>query len=190
MKKFLLKYQWLIATAGAAALLTAVFTKNPLKTAVQNTLTDMNNEKQVLTLHPAARNPARKFINEAEKAGINLKITSAYRSIAEQNRLYQQGIDNPADKVTNAKGGQSYHNFSLAIDVVEIRNGKAIYKDEHGAKWPQIAAIGKAAGFEWGGDFKNFVDRPHFQLKTGLTLAQLQTRHATGQTENGYVVLT
>ena len=45
-------------------------------------------------------------------------VTSAYRSSAEQDKLYAQGRTTPGPRVTNARGGQSAHNFGLAIDVV------------------------------------------------------------------------
>lgn len=187
MKKFLEKWQWLIAALSAAGLITVALTNNPVKTAVQNTVSDLKSETKIMQLHPAAREAARKFLNNAAAAGIKLRVTSSYRDYAEQNRLYAQGRSAPGTIVTNAKGGQSFHNFALAIDVVPM---VANVPQWNTTNWPQIAAIGKAAGFTWGGDFKSFIDKPHFQLNTGLTLAQLQTRHATGQTENGYVLLT
>ena len=187
MKKFLEKWQWLIALLSAAGLITVALTKNPVKTAVQNTVSDLKSETKIMQLHPAAREAARKFLNSAEAAGFKLRVTSSYRDYAEQNKLYAQGRTSPGAIVTNAKGGQSYHNFGLALDVVPLVAG---VPDWQTSQWPQIAAIGKAAGFAWGGDFKSFIDKPHFQLNTGLTLAQLQTRHATGQTDNGYVLLT
>jgi peptidoglycan L-alanyl-D-glutamate endopeptidase CwlK len=40
--------------------------------------------------------------------------------------------------------------------------------------WLEVAAIGKALGFEWGGDWDSFRDMPHFQMVFGLTTAQLR----------------
>ncbi len=46
----------------------------------------------------------------------------------------------------------------------------------------KIAPVGKSLGLEWGGDWKSIVDNPHFQLKTGKSMAQLRqlTQNADG----------
>src|SRR5215207_9435814 len=54
--------------------------------------------------------------------GYTYKVTSAYRSNAEQDALYAQGRTKPGSKVTNARGGQSKHNpgpdgLCRAIDI-------------------------------------------------------------------------
>ena len=77
MKKFLEKWQWLIATISAAGLLAVVFTKkNEIMKAVKNTVSDLKSNGLIAGLHPAAQEPARRFLNNAETAGINLIITS------------------------------------------------------------------------------------------------------------------
>ena len=77
--------------------------------------------------------------------------------------------------VTNARGGQSWHNYKVAFDVVPLVHGKPVWStsgnDFH--TWETIGHIGKGVGLEWGGDWK-FVDFPHFQATGGLTLADLQ----------------
>lgn len=44
--------------------------------------------------------------------------THGFRTVEEQDELYAQGRTKPGLKVTNARGGQSQHNFGLAIDFV------------------------------------------------------------------------
>lgn len=62
------------------------------------------------------------------------------------------------DVVTNAKGGQSFHQYGIAFDIYTTDYKKA-------------GQIGKSIGLEWGGDWKgNLVDRPHFELKKGYKL--------------------
>nr|WP_295770097.1 M15 family metallopeptidase [Rhodoferax sp.] len=39
------------------------------------------------------------------------------RSCAEQDALYAQGRTAPGNKVTNAKSGDSNHNFGIAFDI-------------------------------------------------------------------------
>ena len=115
-------------------------------------------------------------------------ITSGYRSFAEQDALFAQGRDGDTrPRVTNARGGQSWHNFGLAIDVVEISDGVAVWDNPN---WNLIGAIGRNHGFEWGGNWTGFVDRPHFQMTFDFTTTELNRRINAGQTQNGFVILT
>ena len=92
--------------------------------------------------------------------------------------------------VTNAKGGQSYHNYGLALDVVEVNGGYYGYSDNYPAeRWDAIGRIGKSFGLEWGGDWRR-PDRPHFQLNRG-TIAQLLTLYNNNKKDSdGYILLT
>lgn len=138
-------------------------------------------------LHPKMRGQARKFVESARKLGIDLRVTSTYRSIAKQNELYGYGrTDKSKGIVTNARGGQSYHNYGLAMDVVPYVDGKPDWKTD----WAKLGALGKAHGLEWGGDFKTFVDRPHFQMKFGKTTTELKAMIDAGRVDaDGYVIL-
>ncbi|MCB9335832.1 MAG: M15 family metallopeptidase [Flavobacteriales bacterium] len=159
---------------------------------------DMVSDQRISTLHPLIIGKAKEFIIRAEKElGIKLRVVSALRSWVEQTALFNQpfdGKDNDHDgqideadeKVTNAKAGSSYHNFGLALDVVEIKNGKALWKNPN---WSKIAALGKSIGFEWGGDWKSFKDKPHFQYTFGKTLAQLRDLYQSGHRTGDYVNL-
>jgi len=136
---------------------------------------DKNTQNKIKSLDPKIQLKTAQFINQIEeKLGIKLRITHGYRSIEEQNKLYEQGRTKTGDKVTNAKGGSSYHNYGLAFDVVEIKDGKAIWDNP---KWDEIAKIGKELGFEWGGDFKSIVDKPHFQMTDGKSIKDLKKEH-------------
>jgi lysozyme family protein len=126
---------------------------------------DSHSNRRITTLDSRVQASAIQFINETEAdLGIQLRVTDALRTVAEQDKLYKGG------KVTKVRGGRSYHNYGLAIDVVEIKNGKALYSSPN---WKKIAAIGKRIGFEWGGDWKSFVDKPHFQMTFGLSTLEL-----------------
>ena len=128
-------------------------------------------DQRIGTLNPKVQGPATDFINQVqEELGINLRISQATRTIDEQDALYNQGRTEPGNIVTNAKGGESYHNYGLAIDVVEIRNRVAIYD----TNWEAISEIGKRNGFEWGGDWTN-PDLPHFQMPFDLSIEELQS---------------
>lgn len=132
----------------------------------------MINSRNIADLHPRVQNLARNFIHECEDHGITLLVTSTYRDAESQNALYAQGRTAPGKVVTNAKAGQSFHNWRVAFDVVPIVNGKAVWNDD--ALWKKIGAIGQECGLEWGGAWKSIHDTPHFQFTGGLKLADFQ----------------
>jgi peptidoglycan L-alanyl-D-glutamate endopeptidase CwlK len=91
--------------------------------------------------------------------GHEYRLTSGLRTYAEQDALYALGRTKPGGRVTNAKGGQSYHNFGLAVDFVAIVGGKVSWVKS------DYQTLGKEAqrmGLVWGGVWK-FVDIPHVQ---------------------------
>jgi peptidoglycan L-alanyl-D-glutamate endopeptidase CwlK len=131
------------------------------------------NSRSLDDLLPAVKARVERFIAAAKAEGIDLLVTSTYRDNESQNALYAQGRTAPGKIVTNAKAGESFHNFRCAIDVVPIVAGKPRWdvKDE---VWQKIGKLGKAQGLEWAGDWKRFKEYPHFQYTGGLNLAQLQ----------------
>jgi peptidoglycan L-alanyl-D-glutamate endopeptidase CwlK len=119
---------------------------------------------------------AAAHIAACKAQGIDLLVTSTYRSTAEQNALYAQGRTKPGKKVTNAKGGQSFHNHRLAYDVVPLRNGKPVWgtTGEDGKLWQRVGELGEAAGLEWAGRWTKFREFPHFQYTGGKPLSYFQ----------------
>lgn len=133
---------------------------------------------RVKLLHPAIREDVTNFITEAETAlNVTLRIVQGLRTISEQNALYAQGRTVKGPKVTNAKGGSSYHNYGLAIDLVEMKSGKANWNFNYKALLP----FANKYGFAWGGHFKSIVDKPHFEKTFGYTWKQLLAKVNTGQ---------
>lgn len=131
-------------------------------------------EKKLQGVHPVVAAKARQLIEEAYREGINVIITQGLRTVEEQNALYAQGRTKPGKIVTNAKGGYSYHNFGLAFDFAILNpDGSVSWNVDE--KWKRVAQIGKSLGLEWGGDWKDFKDYPHFQYTFGLSLADLRT---------------
>ncbi len=150
-------------------------------------VSDSISNQRIAKLHPKIQAKAAEFMNRVEKElGIKLRLASGYRSIAEQNALYAQGRTKPGSIVTNAKGGSSYHNYGLALDVVEVRPDGSV---NWNTNWAAIAKIGKQVGFEWGGDFKSIVDKPHFQMSFGKSTSQLMALYNAGKRTGEYVNL-
>ena len=91
-------------------------------------------------------------------------LTCTYRSGAEQNQLYAQGRTKPGSKVTNAKAGQSLHNYqpSYAFDIAfKDARGKLLWDNTY---FQQFAVLLKGMGCAWGGDWKSVRDLPHFEV--------------------------
>jgi peptidoglycan hydrolase-like protein with peptidoglycan-binding domain/predicted chitinase len=89
-------------------------------------------------------------------------LTSTFRSRLDQAKTYAQGRTAPGKVVTNAKPGQSLHNYypSLAFDIAFKQGGELIWDLPF---FQRFAEIAKPLGLEWGGDWPNFKDNPHFQ---------------------------
>ena len=132
-------------------------------------------------------------INEALSGSAMCRFSHTLRTFAEQNVLYAQGRTKPGKIVTNSRGGLSYHNYGMAIDIVLIANGAAswdIGKDfdaDGKADWMEVVSIFKQFGWEAGIDWK-FRDAPHFQKSLGYSLRQLLALHQSGMVDNhGFV---
>jgi len=113
-------------------------------------------------LHPLLNKKITLMIKEANQKGVDLRIIEGHRSIVEQAYLYSKGRIIPGNIVTYALPGISFHNYGLAVDVCEFKNGKPIWNSEN---WDLIGSIGKKQDLIWGGNWKRIVDKPHFQLR-------------------------
>jgi hypothetical protein len=124
------------------------------------TVQDMPYETQN-GIHPFLQSVMDSVIQEACRQGIDLRVVRGYRSPETQLKYYNQGRVTPGAIITFAPPGFSYHNYGLAVDVCEFKNGKP---DWNSKRWDEIGQIGKKYGLVWGGDWKRLVDKPHFQL--------------------------
>jgi len=122
-------------------------------------------------LHPVVRAATERLIDLSYKAGVPIVITQGFRSIAEQDALYAQGRTKPGKIVTNARGGYSNHNFGVAIDFAVLESDGKNVSWSVDARWMTVVSIAKQLGFEWGGDWKSFVDTPHFEMTFGISTA-------------------
>lgn len=138
---------------------------------------DAVSERRLAEVNPQLANRIRRAAADLREQGINVMVTSGYRSFAEQNELYAQGRTKPGDIVTRARGGQSLHNYGLAVDLVPVgANGQPNWNVPN-STWQTIGAAGKRQGLEWGGDWTGFVDRPHFQMTGGRSTSTLLAQY-------------
>ncbi|MCV5090722.1 M15 family metallopeptidase, partial [Escherichia coli] len=62
------------------------------------------------------------------------------------------------------RGGESYHNYGLAVDIVPTNaQGKPTWQASREV-WEAIGRAGERQGLEWGGRWTGFSDVPHFQF--------------------------
>lgn len=142
--------------------------------------------ERINLLHPKVREAVKAAYLHANNVllpkGVRLRFTHTLRTYAEQDALYAQGRTTPGKKVTNARGGQSIHNYGLAFDIVILldndNNGTfetaswAI--DKH---WLRVAEYFKSLGWTWGGDWASFKDYPHFEKTFGHNWQSLKAKY-------------
>ncbi|QQZ62036.1 M15 family metallopeptidase [Paenibacillus sonchi] len=148
------------------------------------TLTQIKNKSasRLIGLHPVVLAAVGALIERSYACGVPILITQGLRTAAEQDALYAQGRTKPGAIVTNARGGQSYHNYGLAVDfALLLPNGSSVSWDmvrdgdnDQAADWLEVVQQAKRLGFEWGGDWTSLKDYPHFQMSFGLTLSKLR----------------
>lgn len=152
---------------------------------------------RVQLLHPLLRDEVERLIIKAESLihpDLSIRVTQSLRTIKEQNGLYAQGRTTKGNIVTNAKGGQSFHNYGLALDFVFIYKGKADWSTEKDfdkdgiSDWREVAKVFTDAGWVWGGNFKSIKDKPHLEKTFKLGWRDLLSRYNAGDvfTESGY----
>lgn len=163
----------------------------------------MFSSRRIDDLATPAQLRAQKFLIECRARGIDVLVTCTVRDEEAQNVLYAQGrtrreLDvvgllhvepRPGRIVTNAKGGWSYHQYKVALDVVPLRHGKPVWGtlgdgiDDDPADndtddlelWQRVAEIGESSGLAWAGRWKGKLrELAHFQYTGGLTLADFQ----------------
>lgn len=143
---------------------------------------DIRSEANILTLSLKAQRQARLCLGRLIDGGLHARILSGTRTYEEQDALFRKGrFGNPGPRVTDARGGQSNHNFGVAWDIGLFTAEGGYVTDE--APYKAAGALAMAAGseaIEWGGHWTKFVDYPHYQLKLGLGLSELRTAFEAG----------
>lgn len=142
----------------------------------------MKNSRDLKDLVPIVAAKCAAFVSACKEQGIDILITSTLRDNESQAALYAQGRTaigrNPTiakplgDVVTNAKAGESFHNYGCAFDFVPMVNGKAQWDDLR--TFGKCGLIAESLGLEWAGRWKNFKELAHCQYTSGLSLQDLK----------------
>ncbi len=126
---------------------------------------DSVSESNIITLIPKAQVEARKFLKITRDNNLDIRILSGTRTYQEQDALYQHGRNgNIQPIITNARGGQSNHNFGIAWDIGVFQNGNYVGNDSPYISFAAIV-LPLMNTIEWGGNWISFKDYPHYQLK-------------------------
>lgn len=159
--------------------------------------------QRIEKLHPLIREEVKKIIEECDDAltgKAKVRITQGLRTFKEQSDLYALGRTKPGKKVTNAKPGQSIHNYGLAVDICLIIGGKVAswdtvkdWDNDRVADWYECVKIFAKYGWDWGGNWKTFKDLPHFEKRTistesGNIKNSWRLLSKMKQDKNGYVI--
>lgn len=134
-------------------------------------------------LAPTAREMCLKWLDACKKeANIDVLVYCTYRPDAEQNALYAVGRTVKGEdctpkrpmgrRVTDARAGESFHQYRCAWDCVPLQGGKAAWNDK--ATYAKMAEIASRFGIEWAGNWKSMTEQAHFQYTGGLKLADFQ----------------
>lgn len=114
-------------------------------------------------LHPSFKLKALEFIDATKAAGLDVLVYCTLRTAQEQDELYTHGRTAPGRIVTNARGGQSAHNFGLALDGVPMIAGKPIWDETH-PTWQTYGHCAASVGVEWAGNWVGKMrEYPHIQ---------------------------
>lgn len=146
---------------------------------------DSRTEGHIATLHPAAQRLARRFMSDLDKANypLTVKFIQSSRTFLQQEALFAKGRTAPGPRVTNARGGQSNHNFAIAWDI-GIFDGNSYLdgntKDELD-EYRKVADTVSLDGLVWGGNWTSFPDLPHYQLDTGRSSSQTRPLFMAGK---------
>ena len=153
---------------------------------------DLRTERMLATLLPVAAISMRTLLRIAAGQllgkGLEVRAISGTRTWAEQDELYKIGRRGRKGEaiVTRAMGGDSHHNYGIALDLGVFR-GKT-YLDEAEPStasrvYAELADVVRRRNMpvDWGGDWKSFRDEPHWEFRTGLTLAQMRARVSAGK---------
>ena len=165
---------------------------------------DKITQQRIEKLHPLVREEVVEIIKECDAAltgKAKVRITQGLRSFAEQAVLYAQGRTKPGRKVTNARPGQSIHNYGFAVDICMIIDGKVAswdttkdWDNDQIADWYECVKIFAKYGWNWGGNWKTFKDLPHFEkrfipTKKGLVNNSWRLLANIPKDENGYITV-
>jgi len=127
------------------------------------------NDREIERLCPAMQHKVNQVIDRCELVGLDFLIVSGLRTVKEQNALWRIGREIVGKIVTYVKGGDSMHQYGVAIDIVPVVLGFIQWGSAK--KFEQIGKIAMEIGFEY--PYPDW-DKPHLQYNDGLNITALK----------------
>ena len=123
-------------------------------------------ETVLAKVNPELANRVRAAADALAANNTFLLVVSGLRTAQEQDALYAQGRTAPGHIVTNARAGQSMHNYGLAVDIVPFLQGEAgtLNWSPNTPQFRAMVAALESNDLVWGGSWKSFPDDDHFQM--------------------------
>lgn len=115
-------------------------------------------------LYPPFYERLKRGLELANRAGIPLRIFESHRSFERQNWLYAQGRTRAGNRITNARGGLSFHQYGVAADLVLFIEGRWTWERRHEYLYRKAGHFFEAQGLVWLG--RSSGDLVHYQLDT------------------------
>lgn len=116
---------------------------------------DSRNRVNLDKLAPNTKKAAYQFYQYCIDNKVDILIYETARTVEQQRKYLAEG---------KSQTMKSYHLVGQALDFVPVVKGETIWDGYSSAKVKKAIAYAKSIGFEWGGDWKNFVDSPHLQF--------------------------
>lgn len=120
-------------------------------------------------LRPTFRLLANAWLQACQAASLDILVYCTLRSMQEQDELYAHGRTAPGAIVTNARAGQSAHNFGLALDFVPLLNGKPQWSAGNGL-YVMAIQLATARGLQ-SLSHSSFPEWAHLQHPDWVTLS-------------------
>lgn len=124
--------------------------------------------RNISDLQPEFAVLVQRLLDESTRQGLRPFITDAYRTYDEQAALYAKGRTVPGLIVTNAGPGDSWHNHRLAVDIGLLDSENRLTYNGI----DMVGRIGTNLGLTWGGSWRGFQDKPHFEFHPNLSLSE------------------
>lgn len=116
---------------------------------------DSRNRENIAKLADNTKAAALKWYDYLIANKIDLLIYETIRTEAQQRENVAKGASQTM---------KSYHLVGQALDFVPVDGKKTLWNGYGSGGVKKAVAYAKKLGFEWGGDWKGFVDKPHLQF--------------------------
>lgn len=124
-------------------------------------------------LEPSFRDLQFELVARCIALGFNYCAIRGYDTYGAQMALWAKGRTMPGPKVTNAQGGQSAHNFGLAVDYVLDKNPNlpGIQPDWAKSGYKVLCEEAKKLGLHSG---EGYGDLPHVAARGYVTASDMK----------------